>query len=176
MAFFGLVRAIHPIGIELTGRNPVNPYVPHVAGAVVCRIEINSLGRRCVCGVIKKLQSNTVGVTAKQGKVHSSVGFMGSQRQRNAPAHFSGFADLGHVIIQRAFRRLHASSDCDGPDGWLTWRIGRHGPLRRSNSARLSGLLRLVVFIHCITFGIPIIAATGCEQLPREPLRLRDAV
>ena len=43
-----LVRAVHSIGIELTGSNPFNPDVPHITGAVAGRIEINHSGGRCV--------------------------------------------------------------------------------------------------------------------------------
>src|SRR5579872_348606 len=39
MSFPGLVRAIHPVGIELAGTNPLDPDVPHVTGTVAQRIE-----------------------------------------------------------------------------------------------------------------------------------------
>ena len=69
MSFLGLVRAIHPVGIELTGTNPFNPDVPHVTGAVARGIEINNSGGRCVYRKIKQLQPNAAGVTAEEGEV-----------------------------------------------------------------------------------------------------------
>ena len=74
-----LVRAVHSIGIELTGSNPFNPDVPHITGAVAGRIEINHSGGRCVLRKIKKLQTNSAGVTAQEGEVDSPPIFMGSQ-------------------------------------------------------------------------------------------------
>ena len=78
MSFPGLVRAVHPIGIELTGTNPLNPDVPYVTGAVARGIEINHPGGRCVCRTIKQLQPNAAGVTAEDGEVDSPLIFMGS--------------------------------------------------------------------------------------------------
>ena len=65
MSFPRLVRAIHPVGIELAGTDALNPDVPHVTGAVAQRIEINHPGRRCVYRKIKQLEPNAAGVTAE---------------------------------------------------------------------------------------------------------------
>ena len=78
MSMLGLVWPVYPVGIELTGRNPLNPEVPNVTGAVAHGIEINHSGGRCVYRKIKQLQSNAAGVTAEEGEVHSSPIFMGS--------------------------------------------------------------------------------------------------
>src|ERR1019366_10613382 len=78
MSFPGLVRAVHPVGIELTGTNPLNPDVPHVTGAVARGIEINHSDGGCVYGLIKQLQPNAAGVTAEEGEVDPPPIFMGS--------------------------------------------------------------------------------------------------
>ena len=68
MAFLGLVRTVHPVGIELTGTNPLNPDVPHVTRAVARGIEINHPGSCGIFGMIKQLQPNAAGVAAEEAK------------------------------------------------------------------------------------------------------------
>jgi len=112
MALVGLVRTVHPVGVELTGTNPLKPDVPHVTRSVTRGIEINYLGRRCVCGMIKQLQPNMARVTTEQGKINACFGFMWSQGQRNSLPHLSAFRNLCYIILQRGFR---GTGLCDGP-------------------------------------------------------------
>lgn len=80
MAVLGLIRTGHAIGIQLARLNPLNPDVPHVTSAVARRVEIKHSGGRGIDGMIKQLQPNAAGVTAKEGEVDSPPVFMGSHR------------------------------------------------------------------------------------------------
>ena len=78
MALVGLIRAVHAVGIELTGTDPTHPNVPHVTSAVALGIQINHPGGRGILGMIKQLQPNAAGVTAEEGEIDSFPIFMGS--------------------------------------------------------------------------------------------------
>ena len=78
MAVLGLIRAVHAVGIELTGTDPLHPNVPHVTSAVGLGIQINHPGWRGILGMIKQLQPNAAGVTAEEGEVDSPPILMGS--------------------------------------------------------------------------------------------------
>jgi len=71
MAVLRLIRAVHAIGIKLTGTNPLHSNVPYVASAVSRGIEINHPGGGGIFGMIKHLQPNAAGVSAEQRKDHS---------------------------------------------------------------------------------------------------------
>ena len=175
MSFAGLVRAIHPVGIELTGTNPFNPDVPHITRAVACGIEINHPGGHCVCGLIEQLEPNAAGVTAEQGKVDPSLGFMGSQRQRDAPPHFSVFGDFDDVIRSGRSGVFVPAARTSGLT--VSWPVGSDdiGPF--------GGRIPLGVVAFCIGSGpfmlLPFEMDHRCHRigrLPEEPPRRRSAV
>jgi hypothetical protein len=80
MSLFGLVRAVYPISIELTGANTLNPNVPHVTRAVGHAVEIHNPGGYGIFWMIKQLQPNMAGVTTEKGEVDASSIRMGSHR------------------------------------------------------------------------------------------------
>ena len=107
MSLAGFVRAIHAVGIELTGADPLHPDVPYVAGAVARRIQIDYPGGRCVFGMVEQLQSNAAGVAAENGEINPSSPFAGPKRQRKARPNVSALGDLRDIIVQLAFGRFH---------------------------------------------------------------------
>src|SRR5664279_4709066 len=97
MSFVGLVGAINAIRIKLTGTDPAYPDMPHIAGAVAGRIQLDCAGRRCVFGVVEQLQPDAAGVTAENREIDTPAEFVVSEGQRGTGANVGVLGGLRDV-------------------------------------------------------------------------------
>lgn len=78
--------------------------MPHVAGPVAQRIQVEDTHRHAVCGAAKELEPYAAGMAAEHRKVDTATVALGAQGQRKTGA-------LGHpfgVVVQCSQIGIHA--------------------------------------------------------------------
>ena len=75
MAGFRLVGTVNSVEVELPGSDPLEPEVPHVAGAVRLFRENYLGGRLGLLRIVEETEDYRCGVPTEDGKLDSSVGY-----------------------------------------------------------------------------------------------------
>jgi hypothetical protein len=101
-----MMRTVHPISIQLSAPNPSDPDVPHIAGAVPDRIQLDDPARLHILHTPEELEPNADSVATEQREVDAAFQSPGAKRQRNAPAQITTLTNLGQVRRERALRSL----------------------------------------------------------------------